>query len=357
MTAIQSSSQSISKSTSSVGITLEGISRRYGGKAAVDDISLEIKPGEMLSLLGPSGCGKTTTLRCVAGFELPDAGRVMIGDQDVTRLPAEKRRVGMVFQNYALFPNLSVTGNIAFGLRVAKWDASRTNARVKELLEVVGLTGFENRSVTTLSGGQKQRVALARALAPEPRVLLLDEPLSALDAKIRAELRTELRRLQLDLGITTLLVTHDQEEAMSMSDRVVVMNKGKIEQLGSPRDLYATPATPFVASFVGAMNFLAAEALGSGKFRVSGTVLDLPHLENRTGRLGVRPEVIELSDGSSQALQGVVELVTYLGADQQVLMRVGPDLWEARIPNDQVFTRGQTVSLEVPTQAWLWLPS
>ncbi len=357
MTAIQSSSQSISKSTSSVGITLEGISRRYGGKAAVDDISLEIKPGEMLSLLGPSGCGKTTTLRCVAGFELPDAGRVMIGDQDVTRLPAEKRRVGMVFQNYALFPNLSVTGNIAFGLRVAKWDASRTNARVKELLEVVGLTGFENRSVTTLSGGQKQRVALARALAPEPRVLLLDEPLSALDAKIRAELRTELRRLQLDLGITTLLVTHDQEEAMSMSDRVVVMNKGRIEQLGSPRDLYATPATPFVASFVGAMNFLAAEALGSGKFRVSGTVLDLPHLENRTGRLGVRPEVIELSDGSSQALQGVVELVTYLGADQQVLMRVGPDLWEARIPNDQVFTRGQTVSLEVPTQAWLWLPS
>jgi putative spermidine/putrescine transport system ATP-binding protein len=347
----------LSSSTSSVGITLEGISRRYGGKAAVDDVSLEIKPGEMLSLLGPSGCGKTTTLRCVAGFELPDAGRVMIGDQDVTRLPAEKRRVGMVFQNYALFPNLSVTGNIAFGLRVARWDVGRTNARVKELLEVVGLTGFENRSVTTLSGGQKQRVALARALAPEPRVLLLDEPLSALDAKIRAELRTELRRLQLDLGITTLLVTHDQEEAMSMSDRVVVMNKGKIEQLGSPRDLYATPATPFVASFVGAMNFLPAEALGSSKFRVSGAVLDLPHLENRTGRLGVRPEVIELSEGSSQALHGVVELVTYLGADQQVLVRVGSNLWEARIPNDQVFTRGQTVSLEVPAQAWLWLPS
>ncbi len=357
MTAIQSSSPSMTKSTSSVGITLEGISRRYAGKAAVDDISLEIKPGEMLSLLGPSGCGKTTTLRCVAGFELPDNGRVMIGDQDVTRLPAEKRRVGMVFQNYALFPNLSVTGNIAFGLRVAKWDSSRTNARVKELLEVVGLTGFENRSVTTLSGGQKQRVALARALAPEPRVLLLDEPLSALDAKIRAELRTELRRLQLDLGITTLLVTHDQEEAMSMSDRVVVMNKGKIEQLGSPRDLYATPATPFVASFVGAMNFLPAEALGSGKFRISGIVLDLPHLENRSGRLGVRPEVITLSEGPSRALHGVVELVTYLGADQQVLMRVGPDLWEARIPNDQVFTRGQTVGLEVPAQAWLWLPS
>ena len=195
------------------------------------------------------------------------------------------------------------------------------------------------------------------ALAPEPRVLLLDEPLSALDAKIRAELRTELRRLQLDLGITTLLVTHDQEEAMSMSDRVVVMNKGKIEQLGSPRDLYATPATPFVASFVGTMNFLPAEALGSGKFRVSGAVLDLGHLENRSGRLGVRPEVIELSEGSGQALHGVVELVTYLGADQQVLVRVGPDLWEARIPNDQVFARGQTVSLEVLAQAWLWLPS
>jgi putative spermidine/putrescine transport system ATP-binding protein len=344
-------------SVTGIAITLEGVSRRYGGKAAVDDVSLQIKPGEMLSLLGPSGCGKTTTLRCVAGFEIPDAGRVMIGDQDVTRVPAEKRRVGMVFQNYALFPNLSVTGNIAFGLRVAGWDAARSKARINELLEIVGMVGFENRSVTTLSGGQKQRVALARALAPEPRVLLLDEPLSALDAKIRAELRTELRRLQLDLGITTLLVTHDQEEAMSMSDRVVVMNKGKIEQLGSPRDLYATPATPFVAQFVGAMNFLPAEALGSGKFRVSGSVLDVPQLENRTGRLGVRPEAIILSQGSSQALNGVVELVTYLGADQQVLVRIGPDLWEARVPNDQVFARGQTISLEVPAQAWLWLPS
>jgi putative spermidine/putrescine transport system ATP-binding protein len=344
-----------------VGITLEKITRSYGGKAAVDDVSLVVKPGEMLSLLGPSGCGKTTTLRCVAGFEMPDSGRVMIGDLDVTRVPAERRRVGMVFQNYALFPNLSVAGNVGFGLRVAGWDASRMEARIKELLETVGMTGFEKRSVLTLSGGQKQRVALARALAPEPRVLLLDEPLSALDAKIRAELRTELRRLQLDLGITTLLVTHDQEEAMSMSDRVVVMNHGRIEQLGTPRDLYATPATPFVAAFVGDMNFRDAEPHADGSFRISDAMVKIPHLEARPGRLGVRPEAIVLEpagEGRTQGspLRGMVELVTYLGADQQVLVRVGPDMWVARVPNDQIFSRGQTVSLVIPENAWLWMP-
>jgi putative spermidine/putrescine transport system ATP-binding protein len=345
--------------TSSVGIKLEGISRQFAGKAAVDNVSLEVKPGEMLSLLGPSGCGKTTTLRCVAGFEVPDEGRVLIGDTDVTRVPAERRRVGMVFQNYALFPNLSVGGNVGFGLRVAGWEAARAEARVKQLLEVVGLTGFERRNVQTLSGGQKQRVALARALAPEPRVLLLDEPLSALDAKIRAELRTELRRLQLDLGITTLLVTHDQEEAMSMSDRVVVMNHGRIEQLGTPRDLYATPVTPFVATFIGEMNLRAAIPHADGSFVVSGQTVRPVGLEPRPGRLGVRPEVIRLVNpqASSDGLRGVVELVTYLGSDQQVLVRVGPDVWVARVPNDQVFTRGQQIMLEIPADAWMLLPS
>ena len=349
---------SATPTTSSVGIKLEGISRRFAGKAAVDNVSLEVKPGEMLSLLGPSGCGKTTTLRCVAGFEMPDEGRVLIGDTDVTRVPAERRRVGMVFQNYALFPNLSVVGNVGFGLRVAGWEAARAAARVKQLLEVVGLTGFERRNVQTLSGGQKQRVALARALAPEPRVLLLDEPLSALDAKIRAELRTELRRLQLDLGITTLLVTHDQEEAMSMSDRVVVMNHGRIEQLGTPRDLYATPATPFVATFIGEMNLRPAEPHADGSFKVSGQTVRPVSLETRPGRLGVRPEVIRLVNpqASSDGLRGVVELVTYLGSDQQVLVRVGPDLWVARVPNDQVFTRGQQIILEIPADAWMLLP-
>ena len=342
-------------SSQPVGITCAALSKFYGGKAAVQDVNLTVQPGELLSLLGPSGCGKTTTLRMVAGFEIPDAGSIHIGALDVTRVPAENRKVGMVFQNYALFPNLSVAGNVGFGLRVAGWDRAKLEARVGELLEIVGLVGFDKRNVTTLSGGQRQRVALARALAPNPRVLLLDEPLSALDAKIRVELRTELRRLQLTLGVTTLLVTHDQEEAMSMSDRVVVMNQGRIEQIGTPRDLYATPATPFVASFVGEMNTVTLEPLGSGNFRVSGQTVTLPHLT--AGRYGVRPEAITLEPNAEQShdLRGMVELVTYLGADQQVILRVGQDTWIARVPNDLVFTRGQTVGLEIASGVWLRL--
>ena len=346
-TTAQSSSQP-------VAITCVSLTKLYGGKPAVQDVHLEVQPGELLSLLGPSGCGKTTTLRMVAGFEIPDAGSIHIGALDVTRVAAENRKVGMVFQNYALFPNLSVAGNVGFGLRVAGWDKQKLEARVGELLEIVGLVGYDKRNVTTLSGGQRQRVALARALAPNPRVLLLDEPLSALDAKIRVELRTELRRLQLTLGVTTLLVTHDQEEAMSMSDRVVVMNQGRIEQIGTPRDLYATPATPFVASFVGEMNTVTLEPLGNGSFRVSGQTVTWANLE--AGRYGVRPEAITLEPNSDrQGLRGVVELVTYLGADQQIILRVGNDTWIARVPNDLVFTRGQTVGLEIAVGAWLRL--
>ena len=339
---------------SSVPIKLEQISRRFAGKAAVEDLSLEVVPGELLALLGPSGCGKTTTLRCVAGFELPDTGKVFIGQTDVTRLPAEARQVGMVFQNYALFPNLSVAGNIGFGLRVAKWSKEKLQARVQELLHVVGLTGFERRAVQSLSGGQRQRVALARALAREPRVLLLDEPLSALDAKIRVELRTELKRLQLELGITTMLVTHDQEEAMSMADRVVVMNNGRIEQLGAPRDLYTKPATPFVAAFVGEMNLLEARHTGNGQFKVFESGLALPNIPSSTTKIGVRPENVQLQTASPQ-FSGVVELVTYLGATQQVLIRVAGQIWIARVPNTQLYARGQTVGLEVAPDAWLAL--
>lgn len=354
MTATMTTSTTQS-SSQPVGITCAALTKLYGGKAAVQDVHLEVQPGELLSLLGPSGCGKTTTLRMVAGFENPDAGSIHIGSQDVTRVPAENRKVGMVFQNYALFPNLSVAGNVGFGLRVAGWDKRKLESRVGELLEIVGLVGYDKRNVTTLSGGQRQRVALARALAPNPRVLLLDEPLSALDAKIRVELRTELRRLQLTLGVTTLLVTHDQEEAMSMSDRVVVMNQGRIEQIGTPRDLYATPATPFVASFVGEMNTVTLEPLGNGSFKVSGQTVTWANLEG--GRYGVRPEAITLEPNSKRqgGLRGVVELVTYLGADQQVILRVGQDTWIARVPNDLVFTRGQTVGLEIASGAWLRL--
>jgi putative spermidine/putrescine transport system ATP-binding protein len=362
MTAISTAPTTIS-SSQPVSISCEGLTKRYAGKAAVEGVNLEVAPGELLSLLGPSGCGKTTTLRMVAGFETPDAGSIRIGSQDVTRVPAEGRHVGMVFQNYALFPNLSVSGNVGFGLRVAGWNAQKLEARVGELLEIVGLTGFERRNVTTLSGGQRQRVALARALAPNPRVLLLDEPLSALDAKIRAELRTELRRLQLTLGVTTLLVTHDQEEAMSMSDRVVVMNAGHIEQIGSPRDLYATPVTPFVAGFIGAMNVAQLESIGGDQYRIAGqTVKIVGLLENRSGRLGVRPEAINLHHSSQlemslegAGLEGTVELVTYLGADQQVILKLGADTWIARVENDQTFTRGERVQLEIPANAWLRL--
>jgi putative spermidine/putrescine transport system ATP-binding protein len=337
-------------------IQLENLSRQYAGKAAVDNVSLTIQAGEMLALLGPSGCGKTTTLRCVAGFEVPDSGKIYFGQTDVTRIPAEKREVGMVFQNYALFPNLSVSGNIAFGLRVAAWSREKIQARVDQLLHTVGLVGFERRAVQSLSGGQRQRVALARALAREPRVLLLDEPLSALDAKIRAELRTELRRLQLELGITTLLVTHDQEEAMSMADRVVVMNNGKIEQLGTPRELYTQPATPFVAAFVGEMNILELAPIASGRFAVLGQPLELS-LPATAQKVGVRPENIRLESapphGSSYS--GEVELVTYLGATQQVLVRVAGQLLLTRASSGQVFTRGQTVYLVVAADAWLVL--
>lgn len=339
---------------SGVGIILKNLSKHYGGKAAVDQVSLEVASGELVSLLGPSGCGKTTTLRMVAGFEIPDAGQVLFGNQDVTGVPAEQRQVGMVFQNYALFPNLSVTGNIGFGLRVARWPAEKAKARVVEMIELVGLTGFEGRAVQNLSGGQRQRVALARALAPEPRLLLLDEPLSALDAKIRAGLRTELRRLQLTLGITTVMVTHDQEEAMSMSDRVVVMNQGRIEQIGSPRELYTQPQTQFVATFIGLMNLVKAEPLGLGRWRMSGQEVAIPlDLNVQTQKLGVRPERIELSPNGGGELKGTVELVTYLGAEQQVLVKVGPDTWTALVPNHQIIQRGDEVSLHIPADAWI----
>ena len=333
----------------STSIIIKNLVKHYQGKTAVDGVSLEVAAGELVSLLGPSGCGKTTTLRMIAGFELPDAGQVFFGDQEMTTVPAESRKVGMVFQNYALFPNLSVVGNIGFGLRVARWGAGKAKARVAEMVELVGLKGFEDRAVQNLSGGQRQRVALARALAPQPRLLLLDEPLSALDAKIRSGLRTELRRLQLELGITTVMVTHDQEEAMSMSDRVVVMSHGKIEQIGSPRELYTQPKTQFVATFIGSMNLFQPEALGHNRWRISNHELTLPL--QPSNKIGIRPERIEL-DGVGQ-FKGTVELVTYLGAEQQVLVRVGPDLWTVFVPNQTLVQRGDHVQLRVPDDAWI----
>ncbi|MEV1243996.1 ABC transporter ATP-binding protein [Nonomuraea sp. NPDC050022] len=243
-------------------VEFRGLRRVFGKTVALDGLDLTIAPGEFVALLGPSGCGKTTALRCVAGFERPDSGAVLVDGSDITDVPANKRDAGMVFQSYSLFPNLNARDNVAFGLRVRKVPVATRRAKADELLELVGLPAHADRFPHQLSGGQQQRVALARALALEPRVLLLDEPLSALDAKVRVSLREEIRRLQLDLGITTIFVTHDQEEALSIADRVAVLRNGRLEQCGPPAEVYDRPATPFVAEFVGTMNHLAGHVSG-----------------------------------------------------------------------------------------------
>ncbi|MFC9822781.1 ABC transporter ATP-binding protein [Streptomyces erythrochromogenes] len=245
-------------------VELRGLRRAFGTTTALDGLDLTVRPGELLALLGPSGCGKTTALRMLAGFEHPDAGEILVDGKDVTAVPAHRRDAGMVFQSYSLFPHLSALDNVAFGLRMRRVRTAERRARAGELLELVGLADKGGRFPHELSGGQQQRIALARALALRPRVLLLDEPLSALDAKVRLTLREEIRRLQQELGITTLFITHDQEEALSMADRVAVMRAGRLEQCAAPAELYARPATPFVAEFVGTMSRIPGRLLASG---------------------------------------------------------------------------------------------
>jgi putative spermidine/putrescine transport system ATP-binding protein len=300
-------------------LDITGLSKRYGDFHAVRDVSLSIKDGEFLVLLGPSGCGKTTTLRMVAGFIEPTAGHVKLAGNDVTVLPPWRRNAGMVFQNYALFPHLSVAENVAFGLEMRKLPKADIGRRVEETLALVRLAGFGGRLPRQLSGGQQQRVALARALAIRPDVLLLDEPLSNLDAKLRQEVRVEIRELQRQLGLTTVMVTHDQEEALTMADRLVVMNEGSVHQVGSQRDLYERPADRFVAGFVGRSTFLQGTLEAPGSFRTEGGLV-LDCVGGTAGRavLAIRPERIEIGptarDGLDNSLPGTVEFVSYLGA-------------------------------------------
>jgi spermidine/putrescine transport system ATP-binding protein len=333
-------------------VRLERVTKRFGEDVlAVDDVSLDFERGSFFALLGPSGCGKTTTLRMIGGFEEPTAGAVYLGDRDVTGLPPYKRDVNTVFQSYALFPHLTIFENVAFGLRRRGVKSSALRRRVEEALELVALAGYGNRKPRQLSGGQQQRIALARALVNEPRVLLLDEPLGALDLKLRRQMQLELKRIQHDVGITFIHVTHDQEEAMTMADRIAVMNAGRIEQLGTPSELYETPQTAFVAGFLGVSNLLAATSDADGNVRLrDGTVVRAPAARGRRGpvAVGIRPEKIRLGgDEGGNALSGVVAERSYIGVSSQYVVEtgVGPITVyvqnadpgaEAAVPGDQV---------------------
>ncbi|TMD19751.1 MAG: ABC transporter ATP-binding protein [Chloroflexi bacterium] len=326
-----------------VEVRLEHLRRVFAGVVALDELSLTLAPGELVALLGPSGCGKTTALRLVAGLDEVTSGKVLFGGTDVTTLGANRRDVGMVFQAYSLFPHMTARQNVAFGLQMRRVDEQERKRRADAMLELVGLSGFADRYAHQLSGGQQQRVALARALAIQPKVLLLDEPLSALDAKVRGRLRDEIRRVQLEVGITTLFVTHDQEEALAIADRVGVMNKGRLEQLGPPTTIYTRPATPFVAEFVGLTNRIEGDVKG-GEVIVRGTRLPLVRPDTPDGQAValVRPEAVSLgSDGDAGGdagggpLVGTVIAVAFLGATSRVTVDLGDVIVLAQMPTSQ----------------------
>jgi len=305
-------------------VRLERVTKRFDDVVAVDDVSLEIEHGRFFALLGPSGCGKTTTLRMIGGFEDPTGGVIYLGEQDVTSLPAYKRDVNTVFQSYALFPHLSVYENVAFGLKRKGLKGDTVRGRVREILGIVGLQGFENRKPRQLSGGQQQRIALARALVNRPRVLLLDEPLGALDLKLRKQMQLELKAIQHDVQVTFIHVTHDQEEAMTMADTIAVMNAGHIEQLGSPDELYERPRTAFVAGFLGVSNLLEGAVVGDDSVRIESGEIHVPReaLAGRTGPVaaGIRPEKIRLGDKGGNVLRGRVVESAYIGVSTEYIV-------------------------------------
>ena len=348
-------------------LEIHDLRKAFGPSTAVEHFRLDVERGEFVSFLGPSGCGKTTTLRMIAGFETPTSGTIRVNAVDITRRPPNQRNVGMVFQAYALFPNMTVAENVGFGLRVAKRPAAEIAQRVDEMLKLIKLPSLAKRYPYQLSGGQQQRVALARALAIQPQVLLLDEPLSALDAKIRVSLRNEIRGIQRELGITTIYVTHDQEEALSMSDRVVVMSEGRVEQVGTPFEIYNFPRTTFVASFVGTLSVLRGQVgdPGRGSIVIDGQEIEAARgLEvarrGETRAVALRPEIVTLGAGAGGAnrMTGTVEDVNFLGSIVRVRVRFRENaisLDTFNNPNLAPPARGQVLTVSFPREAVLVL--
>jgi spermidine/putrescine transport system ATP-binding protein len=344
-------------------IELAGVSKQFDGKFAVDNFSLKIKKGEFVTFLGPSGCGKTTTLRMIAGFELPDTGKILLGQTDITHLPPYRRPVNTVFQRYALFPHLNVYDNVAFGLRLKKvnvkvkdvsgkesyeyrkFSPEEIDAKVIKALKIVDLDEFETRDVTTLSGGQQQRVAIARAIVNDPQILLLDEPLGALDLKMRKEMQVELKEMHRKLGITFIYVTHDQEEALTMSDTIVVMKDGLIQQVGKPTDIYNAPINAFVANFIGESNIFNAISLGQDKLKFLNTIFDAAHTfpENEKVDVVLRPEDIEIKPLGETTIQGTISTRVFKGVHYEYLIVVGKN--EVIVQDTKLFDLGAAVSL------------
>ncbi|CAH2906888.1 MAG: Maltose maltodextrin transport ATP-binding protein malK [uncultured Paraburkholderia sp.] len=363
MTLAPASSSASSSSAASVPITLTQCAKTFRGSRVLEPVDLRIEAGETLVLLGPSGCGKTTTLRMIAGLETLDAGgRIAFGDDDVTALPIEKRQVGMVFQSYAMFPNLTVRGNIGYGLKIRRMPAKTARQRVDELLGMMRLTAHAEKPVDQLSGGQRQRVALARALAVQPRVLLLDEPLTALDARLRDALRSEMNALLRELGITTVYVTHDQAEAMELGDRIVVMSAGRIEQIGSPRDIYYRPANRAVAQFVGTINRVAGKRRGS-MLTTTGGAVPLPATQanalakhDAKHEIFFRPEDARLADPADAQLRGCIESSAFLGERTRLTITgAAPDALLVDVAGRVELARGTPVGISIGQDALIAL--
>jgi spermidine/putrescine transport system ATP-binding protein len=354
--------------SSEIALDMLNVRKSFGGFVALGNINCQIRAGEFFTLLGPSGCGKTTLLRLVAGLEEPSAGEIRLFGQDVARLPANRRQINTVFQHYALFPHMTVEDNVGFGLRMLGWPSARIKARVAEMLDLVRLGDLAARRPAALSGGQQQRVALARALAPEPRLLLLDEPLSALDLKLRHEMRVELKQLQERTGVTFVFVTHDQDEALAMSDRIAVLSRGDIMQIGTPAEIYEHPAAPFVASFIGNSNFLSApirKAAGGGVEVMLGEGATFPLPQSLVTRVSedvlfaIRPERIAIGPAHASAPTATVERVVYLGPWVEVHLRlVDRSLVAAARANEVVglIDRGRAVGLSIPPDAFRPVP-